>query len=421
MGAALALHEGRQRLLLIVFLLLVIIADLRLLGIDRPPSRVEYLLTGHLELYPIAFLLSADNAQYGCCRELAVGIEHADEAARHQVVDVPFHIGQVLRDDLCGDDGMVVGHLRGVEHALGLGQRLATQRPHQLGIDGLPTHLGLKQAVHHLRTLGVDVVAQELGVDTRIGGQLALVKRLDGVQCHLGTHAELTVAVHLQRCQVVELLGSLLAVFLLHLGHGERLIFDQLEALLALFLACELTFGGGEECVTVDGREHPIGLGLEIVYLFLAVNDQCQRGRLHTTDAQHLPVLPVFQRVEARGVHAQQPVANGARQARHVERLIVLLVFQLPESLADGLIGHRRYPQPLHGTGGLCLLHHPALYQLSFLAGITTVDDAVGLLHQPFNHRKLFLNTLVFNQFNAKPLWYHGQGTQCPAKLLQVQ
>ncbi len=186
---------------------------------------------------------------------------------------MPFHIGQVLRDDLCGDDGMVVGHLRGVEHALGLWQRLATQRPHQLGIDGLPAHLGLKQAVHHLRTLGVDIVAQELGVDTRIGGQLALVKCLDGVQRHLGTHAELTVAVHLQRCQVVELLGSLLAVFLLHLGHGERLIFDQLEALLALFLACELTFGGGEECVAVDGREHPIGLGLEIVYLFLAVDD----------------------------------------------------------------------------------------------------------------------------------------------------
>ena len=66
---------------------------------------------------------------------------------------------------------MVVGDLAVVEHFLALGQFLARQRCRVFGIIG--------QFRQDVVTLGIDVIAQEGGVDTRIGGELLLVKILD--------------------------------------------------------------------------------------------------------------------------------------------------------------------------------------------------------------------------------------------------
>ena len=309
---------------------------------------------------------------------------------------------------------MVVGHLRGVEHSFAFGQRFAAQRSHQFGINLYASHLRLEESVHHLRTFRVDVVAQVLRVHTWIGGQLPLIECLYGVQRHLGAHAELSVAVHLQRRQVVELFGSLFAVFLLHLRHGERLVLNPFEALFAFLLAGEFSLRSRKQRVSVDSREHPVGFRFEVVNLFLAVHDECQCGCLHPSDAQHLLVLSVLQCVQSCGVHAQNPVADGPRKACQIERLIVLLVFQLLETLADGLVGHRRYPQSFHRAFRLCLLHHPPLNQLTFLSGVAAVDDAVGLLHQLLNHGKLFLDALILYQFDAEAGRNHRQCAQRP-------
>ena len=151
-------------------------------------------------------------------------------------------------------------------------------------------------------------------VDTGIGGVLALVECLNEVQRHLGRVAELAVAVYLQRGQVVELGRLLLAFLLFHLGDGKWLALDGAEGFLAFLLRGELALSSRKCGVAIDGSQHPVGLGLEIVYLFLTVDDECQGRGLHTTDGQHLAVLPVLQRIETRAVHAQQPVADGTAQ-----------------------------------------------------------------------------------------------------------
>ena len=222
---------------------------------------------------------------------------------------------------------MVVGDLRRVKDALRLPERLAADGLDERGIGRHAAKLGLVEPVQRRWTLGVDVVRQVLRVYAWIGGVLALIECLNQVERHLGRIAELTVAVYLQRCQVVELGRLFLALFLLNLSDGERLAFNGLESLLALFFLGELAFCCRKRDVAIDGGQHPVGLGLEVVYLLLAVDDEGQRRRLHTTYRQHLPVLAVLQRVEAGAVHAQQPVADGTGQACHVEWLVVLLVF----------------------------------------------------------------------------------------------
>ena len=309
---------------------------------------------------------------------------------------------------------MVVGHLRRVEHLLRLLEWLAAQRAHQFGVRRLAGEARLEQSVHRLRALRIDVVRQVAGVHTRIGGDFLFVETLYEVERQFGREAELLVAVHLQRRQVVELRRSLCALLLLDACHRKRVPLNQLERLLALFLRVEAPLRGSERRVAIDGGQHPVGLGLEVVNLLLAVHDEGQRRRLHATYRQHLAVLPVLQRVETRGVHAQQPVADGARESGQVERLIFRLVLQLGKALADGLVGHRRYPQPLDWAPGACLLHHPALNEFSFLPGIAAVHDAVGGLHQAFDDGKLLLDAVVVNELDAESRRQHRQRAQRP-------
>ena len=53
---------------------------------------------------------------------------------------------------------MVVGYLRGVEHALGLLQRFATDGLDELSVRLNAVELSLIQPVERLRALGVDIV-----------------------------------------------------------------------------------------------------------------------------------------------------------------------------------------------------------------------------------------------------------------------
>ena len=91
-----------------------------------------------------------------------------------------------------------------------------------------------------------------------------------------------------------------------------------------------------------------------------------------------------------------------------------MLVLEIRETLADSLIRHGGYPQTGDRTLSLRLLHHPALDELTLLSGVTTVDNALGLLHQTFDDGELLLDALVVNEFDAEALRNHGQRRQTP-------
>ena len=94
--------------------------------------------------------------------------------------------------------------------------------------------------------------------------------------------------------------------------------------------------------------------------------------------------------------------------------MVVGLVFQGSKALTYGLVCHRRYPQSLHRT--LCLrhLHDPPLDELSLLSGVTTVDDAVGSLHETLYDSELFLYATVVDEFYAEARRNHRQRTEAP-------
>ena len=303
---------------------------------------------------------------------------------------------------------MVVGYLRGVEHALGLFQRFATNGLDELSVGLNAVELGLIQPVERLWALGVDIIREVLRINTGVGGVLLLVQTLYEVERHLGRIAELAVTIHLQRGKVVQLWGLLLTLFLLNLSYLERLALDGGKGFFALFLRGELAFSGSKSGIAINGGQYPVGLGLEVLDFLLTVHDERQGGRLHTTDGQYLTVLTVLKCVQAGGVHAQQPVANGTAQACQIEWLVIALILQTGKTLLDGLVGHRRNPQSLNGAGGLGLLHHPSLDEFSLLSGVATVYNTIGFLHQALDNLKLLLDTLIVYQLNAKTLGYHG-------------
>ena len=261
------------------------------------PARLENLLARSAEVH------AGGLARDGRCGEFTVGIEVLDKTAANQVVHVALHVGQRVSRHARGDNGVVVGHLRIVEHLFALAQRCAAQGREQVAVDWC-------YAVENTFTFRIDVVREIRGVYARIGGELALVEALDDLQRLLGRIAELLVAFHLQPREVEEARRCFRAVFLGHGSHGERrsLNFGQCGAsfLLRFEASAQRTLfvarrGGffffvvehsGKERVAVGRGEHPVILGFEILNLLLPVHDKRERGRLHAAYGERLLPLP---------------------------------------------------------------------------------------------------------------------------------
>ena len=326
--------------------------------------------------------------------------------AAHLIVDLLLGKAQSRRHHSRRDDGMVVGDLAVVEHLLALGQLLARQRRGVFGVVG--------QFRQDARALRIDIVAQIGGIHTRIGGVFLLVEALDGLQGLVGRHVVFLVAFHLQRGQVVEPRRGFGAFLGGNIGHSKLFPFNALQVFLAVFHGAILALSGRECRIPINGRQHPIGLWLEVHDFVVTVDNQGQSWGLHPANGQHLAVLAIFQGIESCGVHAQQPVTNGTRESSLIKRLIISLVFQCLEALTDGLLGQGRNPKALHRTLYSGLLHHPALDELSFLPSIAAVHDFVGLLKQRLNDLKLLLHTFVGDQLDTETRRYHRQAAQGP-------
>ena len=199
---------------------------------------------------------------------------------------------------------MVVGYLRGVEDTLRLLQCLTTNGFDELSIGCNTSKLRLVETVECLWTFGVNVIREILCVYTGIGGVFLLVERLNEVEGHLCGEPELAVAVNLQRGKVVKLWRLFFSLFLFYFCHYERLSLDGGEGLFSLLLGGKFPFGCRKCCIAINGGKHPIRLRLEVLNLFLAIDNQGKGWGLYSSDTQHLSVLSVFQGVETGGVHA---------------------------------------------------------------------------------------------------------------------
>ena len=206
MRTALPFHKGRKNILIRTFFLFGRV--FHVFGKYHTPSRFQDLLTGDFKFYFIHF------AHYGGSRNLTVGIEHSYKTASYQIIDTTLHIGQVLSINSGRDDGMVVRHLRVIEYLFRLWQCNAIQRSCQNFI--------ITKSFQDAGTFRINIITQESGIDTRIGGNFLFIKRLDQFQCLIGRVSKLLIALHLKGSQVEQTRGVFLAVFFTDAGHYER-------------------------------------------------------------------------------------------------------------------------------------------------------------------------------------------------------
>ena len=209
MVTTLTFDEGRQGALLIILLLLLLVAVGFYFGLfsDDAPAWIQNLLTCDLEFdarttrlprttrFPRTTRNLSENRGR---RELTIRQEDADETPGHEIKHLLLRITQILGNDTCWDNGVVVGYLRGVEYTLRLLQRLATDRFDEVSIGRYTTEFRLIEAIQSLWTFRIDIIAEVLRIHTGIGGVFFLIEALDEVECHLGREGILTVTVHLQ-------------------------------------------------------------------------------------------------------------------------------------------------------------------------------------------------------------------------------
>ena len=304
---------------------------------------------------------------------------------------------------------MVIGDLGVVKCLFALAQ-FAGQNG--LGETGIGRH-----GAHHFGHLGIDVVAQVGGVDTRVGGHFFLIERLYELEGGVGAEVELLVALNLQAREVEETRRGLLALFLLNARDRERELGNALHHLAGLALGLVAPLGGVECHAAVQGLDFPVVLGHKVLDLALAGHHQSQGGCLHTPYREHIAAVAagILEGVEPGGIDAQQPVAYGTRQPGIVQVVFFLGIEQVVEALAQSLVGHRVHPQSLHRYRAARQLVDPALYEFAFLAGIAAVDELVALLDEGLDAAKLPLHAGIVLELDAKALRKHGQGLQRPS------
>ena len=147
----------------------------------------------------------------------------------------------------------------------------------------------------------------------------------------------------------------------------------------------------------------------------MTLYDQCESRGLNASDRQHIALTAVFKRIEAGGIHAENPVSDGTRHAGVIQIVEFVLSLERLKTFADRLVGERRYPQPPDRTANSGFLHHPTLDQLAFLPGITTVDNFIGVCDKSLYDVELSANAFVVDNLYAELRGQHGQRSERPS------
>ena len=295
MRSAFAFGEDRQCFFIFFGFFFIII---RSLGKNHPPAFFQNLFTIHFEFHTFHL------AQYGGGSHFTFGVKIGDKPACNQVEDIPFQIGQ--RDGLYprGNDGVVIGHFGIIKNLFGFIDFGSEQR--------LRKQFVIFQTFEDIRYFWIHVIAQIRGIHTRIGGVFLFVEALNCFQRVIRRITELFIAFHLQRCKVKQARRILISFFGRDISHHKGSGLHRFQKSLSLFHAGKPTFGSGKSGVAVNGFQFPVRFRFEILNFQLSIDNQCQCRCLHPSDGKYLAVLCVFKRVKPGGIHAQQPVADGA-------------------------------------------------------------------------------------------------------------
>ena len=171
---------------------------------------------------------------------------------------------------------MVVRYLLVVKDFLRLVQRLAGKR--------YCKGLIVTQSFQYVRAFGIYVITQECSIYAWVCSYLLLIQRLYRLQCLLGRQPELSVAIHLQRGEVVKTWRELGSVLCCHVSDCKRLSCYFFKSLTSFLLAVETSFCNAECGVPVCCLQFPVGLGYEIFYLKVPFDYKCKGRSLYSAN-----------------------------------------------------------------------------------------------------------------------------------------
>ena len=128
-------------------------------------------------------------------------------------------------------------------------------------------------------------------------------------------------------------------------------------------------------------------LRLETLVLPESLADHRQRGCLHPSHG--IRAAPGGYRQRLCAIDAHQPVGFASCFGGEIEVVILAPVPQFFQSLADGGVGQRAYPQPLERQGAADIGIQIPEYQFAFTGAVGRHDDAVALVPQFCYHLDL--------------------------------
>ena len=382
----------------------------------------EHFLISHAKRY-ISFHLKRLSAAVHGHRRLFIfisRIQHRQKTPRHQIKNLPF-IHRELRQNhrlFCRDDSVMIGHLFVVDKRWS-GLNFSFQN--RIGVSPVRAHGHRRHPLpKRLRHIG----SQIPGISSRIGQHLMmLIKALHQIQSLLGRESEALVGVPLQSCQVIQTvkMRTLLclfdgnhpavAVFCPVIGLISRLFRENRGAIAALFLPCK--------CNSLPpGLQAIIRLRHKMPDLFLSGRDHGKGRSLHPA-AGKLRIIFAGQRPG--GIDTHQPVGLRPCYCRPVKIIVFLCIFQMSESLPDGLICHRGNPQPPERFLAAGFHQNPPRHQLTFPTGIGGDDHLRDIFAFHLALHRLKLSSGLRNHHQLQMLRHHRQVFHPPGlKLLVV-
>ena len=312
-------------------------------------------------------------------------IQRAEHAGTHQMQQIAFAGCECVDGRSLpghghsGNQRVMVCHLAVVNHLLGMHSRLEAIGKRQCAAN----------PCRQLAEARLHVVRQVAAVGARIGQHLLFIQPLRILHRLLGRISKELVGVALKRRQVIQRGSVFASLLMLDAGDNRRIVVagirqpTRVVQISIAFRLCDHAASG----IQLDRIE---ALRLEIADRRFARGEHGQRRSHHAPNMQRGAVQ---QRVQARRIHADEPVGLRPAERRPIQIVVVRHRLHAAKAVPDCAFFHRRNPQPAHRLLAACLFIDEAENQLALASCIGGADDSghALIVHERLEDAELLL------------------------------
>ena len=410
-----------------------VVIGLRLLAIHFQPAGFHQNLARALERLGLN-ARDADGFQ-----KFSRRIEHGEKPLRHHFKQPLLRLAQALRQHAGRNDRKVIADFCVVEDAFVRAHPVVGQNFFCKPAEARE----VAQRIHRLLHRGDVILRQMARIRSRIRQHLVpLVKRLGDGQRILRAETEARVGVALQRGEIVKprrhLRGRLgflgddagFAEALGADGVRLRLVPDALRLEINITILAirplELLVKPAPFVVahlrTERAEDFPVIARLERAHLRLALDNNCQRRRLHAAHGgfEKSPGLAVERSHRPRAIDAHEPVGFAAADGGVRQRLHGDIGAQLLKAVTDRGGRHGLEPEALDRLLGIRVIHDAAEDEFALAPGVAGIDECIHIFAFDELHQNFQAVGGTFDGLETKLRRDVGQGGEGPFATLDV-